>query len=294
MIIINIVRGMFMAFADSVPGVSGGTIAFVMGFYNEFIESMNALFSNVPLQKKKAAFVFLLKLGIGWLIGIIASILFIASIFERQIYNVSSLFVGFILFSIPLVLKEEKNNLKTNYGHLIYLVLGIAAVSLITYFNPVSNESALTITLSTFSPSLALYVFFAGAIAISAMILPGISGSTLLLIFGLYTPIINAAKNVILFNFNHLPILIIFGLGILFGVMTFIRLLSYLLKTKRSQLVYLILGLMIGSLYAVFMGPTTLEIPLAPMNFKTFNFIFFLIGALVILLLDSLKIFVKN
>jgi len=72
----------------------------------------------------------------------------------------------------------------------------------------------------TLSPTLALYLFFAGAIAISAMVLPGISGSTLLLIFGLYTPIINATKNVILFNFTYLPILIVFGLGVLFGALT--------------------------------------------------------------------------
>lgn len=294
MIIVNIIRGMFMAFADSVPGVSGGTIAFVMGFYNELIESISALVSNESLEKKKVALTFLFKIGIGWIIGIIISILFIAAIFEKQIYNVSSLFVGFILLSIPLVLKEEKNNLQNKYGHLIYLLIGVVVVSLITYFNPVSNGTGVDISANTLSPSLALYIFIAGAIAISAMILPGISGSTLLLIFGLYTPIINAAKNVILFNFNYLPILIVFGLGVLFGVMTFIKLLNHLLKTKRSQLVHLIIGLMIGSLYAVFMGPTTLDVPLAPLSLDTFNFMFFLIGSLTILILDSLKVFLKN
>ncbi|WP_070000674.1 DUF368 domain-containing protein [Cellulosilyticum sp. I15G10I2] len=294
MIILNLIRGMFMAFADSVPGVSGGTVAFVMGFYNEFISSISILASGASFQTKKKALTFLMKIGLGWGIGMITSILFISSVFERQIYDISSLFVGFILFSIPIVLKEEKKNLKSNYNHLIYLLIGMILVSLITYFNPVSNGAIKNISINQLSPSLAAYIFIAGAVAISAMILPGISGSTLLLIFGLYTPIITAAKHVILFNFAYLPILIVFGLGILFGVITFVRLLNHLLKTKRSQLIYFILGLMIGSLYAVFMGPTTLDKPLASMSFETFNFMFFLVGGLIILLLDSLRYFVKS
>ncbi len=294
MIILNLIRGMFMAFADSVPGVSGGTIAFVMGFYNEFIDSINTLTSASPIQNKKKALTFLMKIGLGWLIGIVTSILFISSVFERQIYDISSLFVGFILFSIPIVLKEEKNNLKDNTNHLIFLIIGIVLVSLITYFNPVSNGAAANISIVRFSPALALYVFAAGAIAVSAMILPGISGSTLLLIFGLYTPIITAARHVILMDFAYLPILVVFAAGILFGVVTFVRLLSHLLTSKRSQLVYFIIGLMIGSLYAVFMGPTTLDEPVAPMSLDNFNFMFFLIGCSIILILDSLKAFLKK
>lgn len=294
MIILNLIRGMFMAFADSVPGVSGGTVAFVMGFYNEFISSINNLVSKKSLQEKKTALQFLIKIGVGWIIGMVTSVMFIASVFEHHIYDISSLFVGFILFSIPVVLKEEKQYLKNSYNHLIYLILGMVLVSLVTYFNPVSNGAIRHITIHTLSLSIMLYIFIAGAIAISAMILPGISGSTLLLIFGLYTPIITAFKHVILLNFNYLPILIIFGLGIVFGVITVVRLINALLKTNRSQLMYFILGLMIGSLYAVFMGPTTLNVPMPSMSFKTFNFLFFLIGGLIILLLDSLKFFMKS
>jgi putative membrane protein len=293
MIIVDLIRGMFMAFADSVPGVSGGTIAFVMGFYNELIDSINVLVSHSSVKHKKNALIFLSKIGVGWTIGLISSVLFIASIFESEIYNISSLFIGFILFSIPIVLKEEYKNLKNNYKHLTYLLVGIIIVSLLTYFNPVSKGGGIDISISHLSLGLVFYVFMAGAIAISAMILPGISGSTLLLIFGLYTPIITATRHVILFNFSYLPILVVFALGILFGIVTIVKLISTLLKTKRSQLVYFILGLMIGSFYAVFMGPTTLEVPLPPMDISNFNLFFFFIGALIIVLLDSLKFISK-
>ncbi len=313
MIVFNLIRGMFMAFADSVPGVSGGTIAFVMGFYNQFIDSINALTSRSSKKEKKEALIFLLKIGIGWVIGMVISILIIASIFDTYIYNISSLFLGFIVFSIPLIYKEEKETIKGNTKHFIYLLIGIIIVALITYFNPVSNGSGAEISGTQLSLGLGLYTFIAGMIAISAMVLPGISGSTLLLIFGLYSTIINnlkefikyfflLAQNIIYkllgkvdlpivpdFNWIGFWILVIFGLGVLVGIVSVVRLISKLLKTKRSQLIYFIFGLMIGSLYAVIMGPTTLDVPKSPMSLETFNIIFFVIGALIIFGLEKLK-----
>lgn len=293
MIILNFIRGMFMAFADSVPGVSGGTIAFIMGFYSKFIGSINTLLSGSTKAEKKEALIFLIKIGVGWVFGLLTSILFIASIFEKHIYNISSLFLGFILFSIPLIYKEEKDTVKGNYLHFIYLFIGIAVVSLITYFNPVGGTDADTTALSL-SFGHAIYVFIAGMIAISAMVLPGISGSTLLLIFGLYNTIITGIKDVLHFNFAPLPIIIIFGLGVLVGIVSVVRVLDKLLKTKRSQMIYLIFGLMIGSLYAVVMGPTTLDNPVAPLSIQTFNVLFFIIGGLVILGLEAIKRLIKE
>ena len=290
MIILNFIRGMFMAFADSVPGVSGGTIAFVMGFYSKFIGSINTLLSHEGKAKKKEALIFLIKIGIGWIFGLITSILFIAAIFEKHIYNISSLFLGFILFSIPLIYKEEKETIKGNYLHFIYLFIGVIVVSLITYFNPVGGSEAHASMLSL-SFGRIIYIFIAGMIAISAMVLPGISGSTLLLIFGLYNSIITGIKDVLHFNFAPLPLLIIFGLGVLTGIVSVIKGLDKLLKTKRSQMVYLIFGLMIGSLYAVVMGPTTLDHPVAPLNLQTFNIFFFILGGIIIFGIEGLKHF---
>ena len=122
------------------------------------------------------------------------------------------------------------------------------------------------------------------------MVLPGISGSTLLLIFGLYTGIIGAIKEVLTFNFSYLPILIIFGLGVLTGIATTIKVIKFVLKKYRSQTVYLILGLMIGSIYAIFMGPTTLEVAKPAMNLSSFSFIFFIIGGALIVGLERLKV----
>ena len=104
---LNAVRGFCMALADSVPGVSGGTIAFLLGFYDEFINSLNDMIGK-DNAKRKAALVFLIKLGIGWVIGFGASVMVLSSLFQVHIYEISSVFLGLTLFAIPLVVKDPK------------------------------------------------------------------------------------------------------------------------------------------------------------------------------------------
>lgn len=295
MIIINFIRGFFMALADSVPGVSGGTIAFIMGFYDKFIESLDALVSVKKGTNRKDAIIFLIKLGIGWIIGFIMAVLILSSIFESHIYLVSSLFTGFILFSIPIIFKEEKKEIIGKYKNIIFLIIGVAIVVLITYFNPVSGgEEGARFVLNKLSFGLGIYVFVVGMVAISAMVLPGISGSTLLLIFGLYAPVINAIKSVLKFDLSYVPVLIIFGLGIISGICSTIKIINYSLANHRSKVIYLVLGLMIGSFYAIFMGPTTLENPKPAMNFETFNILFFIIGGAMIFGLEQLKKYLEK
>ena len=290
--LINGFRGFCMALADSVPGVSGGTIAFILGFYDKFINSLDD-FAFGDIEKKKKAFFFLIKLAIGWVIGMILAVLVLTNLFESHIYQVSSVFIGFILFSIPLIAREEKESLKGKYYNIIFMIIGILIVALITYFNPISGESNV-VDISNLNFGLALYIFVAAMIAISAMVLPGISGSTLLLIFGLYIPIISAIKEFLHLNFSYLPALIVFGLGVIFGIILVIRLIKIALKKYRSQSIYCILGLMIGSIYAIIMGPTTLDATTAPLSFSTFSILAFLLGGVIILGLEKVKVILKK
>ncbi len=285
--LINGIRGFCMALADSVPGVSGGTIAFILGFYDKFINSLDDLAFGDSKKKKKALF-FLVKLGIGWIIGMVLAVLVLTNLFESHIYQVSSVFIGFILFSIPLIVKEEKESLKGKYHNLIFTLIGIAVVALITYFNPIAGESHV-VDISNLNVGLALYMFVAAMVSISAMVLPGISGSTLLLIFGLYIPIISAIKEFLHFNFSYVPALFVFGLGVLFGIVLVIRLIKIALEKYRSQSIYCILGLMIGSIYAIIMGPTTLNEVTAPLSISTFSILFFILGGAIILGLEKVK-----
>lgn len=285
--IIQMFHGFCMALADSVPGVSGGTIAFLLGFYDDFINSIDDLLTG-NLEKKKKALAFLVKLGIGWVIGFIAAVLVLTSVFESHIYAISSLFIGFIIFAIPVVVKEEKECLIQGGRAFPFLILGAAVVAAITYFNPVSGGTG-GMSFDNFSVGFGVYLFFAGAIAISAMVLPGISGSTLLLIMGIYLPIINGIKEILHFNFASFLPIFVFGCGVLTGIFSVVKLIRKALEKFRAQTIYLIIGLMLGSIYAVIMGPTTLDTPQPAMGWSDFSILFFIIGGAVILGMQQLK-----
>ncbi|WP_331606585.1 DUF368 domain-containing protein [uncultured Intestinibacter sp.] len=282
-----------MALADSIPGVSGGTIAFILGFYDEFVSSLHNLISGSKVERINALR-FLTKIGIGWATGFILSVIFITAIFEKNIYEISSLFLGFIIASIPLIIKSEKRTLSEG-KNIIFLLIGIVVVFTMTYFNPISSSGrSFSIKAENLGLIFGIYIFLSGMIAISAMVLPGISGSTILLIFGLYTPILNAIKGILKLNFEYLPGIVIFGSGILIGVLLTIRSVRYLLRKFRSQTIYCIIGLMIGSIYAVIMGPLSLEVPQSPMNLESFNIIFFVIGCILVPALEMLKVLLKS
>ena len=168
------------------------------------------------------------------------------------------------------------------------MIGGIAIVVLITYLNTTATKQS-SFDLLHLSVGTALYLFVAAMIDISAMVLPGISGSTLLLIFGLYVPVMNTIKSVLSFQMEALPVVIIFGLGVLTGIVTVVRVVKIALEKFRSQTVYTIVGLMIGSLYAIVMGPTTLDIPQQAMSISTFHVLFFIIGGVLIGALQMLK-----
>ena len=292
-ILLDMIRGFCMALADSVPGVSGGTIAFLMGFYDKFINSLNDIIGKNHRKRKDAA-IFLIKLLSGWVIGFILSALVLGNVFGTHIYSISSLFLGFIIFAIPIIVKEEKEILKGKYINILFTILGIGIVILISVINPASSGDGIRVDVANLNIGIILYVFASAMIAICAMVLPGISGSTLLLIFGLYVPIISAIKEVLHLKLEYLPILIIFGVGVITGILTTIKLIKKSLEKYRSQTIYFILGLMIGSIYPVILGPTTLEVPQDALSIKTFSILFFLIGGVVIFGMQKFKEMVEK
>ncbi len=286
----NFINGFFMALADSVPGVSGGTVAFILGFYDKFITALDDLFRG-NINKKKEAIKYLFKIAIGWVVGFLLAVLFLANLFDKHIYEMSSLFIGFIIFALPIVIKEEKESLKGQYKNIIFAILGALLVIMVTYLNRAVGG---TFNIDSFNLGTILYVFLAAMIAISAMVLPGISGSTILLIFGIYIPIIGKVKTLLSLDFSALPILIVFGLGIVFGILYFIKLLRKCLDKKRSATIYAILGMMIASIYSIIMGPTTLDAPLKYLTFDTFNILYFVLGGIIIFSLEGLKYFLNK
>ena len=283
--IVNFINGFCMALADSVPGVSGGTIAFILGFYDNFIGALDDLLRG-KVEKKKKAIIYLIKIVIGWVVGFALSATILSTLFETKIYSMSSLFIGFILLAIPLVIKEEKEVLKGKYKNLVFLILGIA---LVVGISLLTNLEVFSVDITKPNILTYIYIFAAAAIAITAMVLPGISGSTLLLIFGLYIPIMGYIKKFFALDLSVIPILAVFGFGIIFGIVFFVKIIRKCLSSYRSQTIYAIIGMMIGSFYAIILGPTTLDVPLEMLTFKTFDILFFIIGCIVIIGLEFIK-----
>lgn len=284
--IINFIDGFCMALADSVPGVSGGTIAFLLGFYDNFINSLDDLMRG-KMKEKKKALQYLIKIGIGWVVGFGLSATVLSNLFSTKVYLMSSLFLGFIIAAIPLVIRDEIDSVKGKYKNIIFAILGII---LVVGISVITQVGGLNVDTSNLTPMTALYVFICAGVAITAMVLPGVSGSTLLLIFGLYAPIMDAIKNLLHFNFSYLPIIIIFGLGILVGIISFVKLVRICLSKYRSQTIYVIIGMMIGSLYAIVLGPTTIkDANFEMLNFSNFSILFFILGIVIIIGLEFLK-----
>lgn len=282
----EMVNGFCMALADSVPGVSGGTVAFIMGFYDKFIGSIHG-FVFGKMEEKKKALKYLAKLGIGWGIGMVLAVLVLSALFDSQIYTVSSLFIGFIAGAIPLIIIEEKESFREFEKGILFCIIGIVVVAGIAWMNGQVGTSAMN--LSQFSIGLGVKLFFIGMIVISAMFLPGISGSTLLLIFGAYIPVITAIRGFLGLNFSYVPALMFFGFGVLAGAATVVKGIKVCLEKFRPQAVYAILGMMIGSFYAIIQGPTTLEVPKAAMDFTSFQPIACVIGLALIFGMQKLK-----
>lgn len=280
------INGFCMALADSVPGVSGGTVAYIMGFYNQFIGAIhNVVFGN--RKEKKEALTYLVKLGIGWILGMGIAVIALSSLFESHIYTVSSLFFGFIIGAIPLIVLEEREDFKKVKEGILWGMIGILFVVLLTWLN--GRMGSNTMDLGKFTLGLGIRLFLIGMFAISAMFLPGISGSTMLLIFGAYMPVIAAVKGVLAFDLSYFPCLIFFGCGILTGAVTVVKAIKVCMEKFHAQTVYTIVGMMVGSLYAIVMGPTTLKIQQPPLSFREFRMIPALLGVALVLGMQMIK-----
>lgn len=231
-----LLKGMSMGAADVVPGVSGGTIALITGIYRELLDSLKSI--NLMAIKD----LFSLRLLKFWeringtfllfvFSGILISIFSLAKLLKWLLLNhpvyIWSFFFGLIIASAILVVRSLKDWRIVDY---LTIISGVVIMFLITQFAPAETTEAYW------------FIFIAGAIAICAMILPGISGAFILLILGKYQFILSAVS-----EFN-IPVLLVFGLGVVSGLLSFSRVLSFLLNRYYKPTIALLAGFIIGSL----------------------------------------------
>lgn len=248
----NLWRGFAMGTSDLVPGVSGGTIAILLGIYDDFIRSISGIFSKRFWESLK----FLIPIVLGMLIAIGSLSQLINFLLITHPVPTLFFFVGLILGIVPYLLKTSRFKQTFTAKHYMLVALGIAIIVVITLLNNGNKHAGATLTFST---SLFIKYFIAGVCASSAMLLPGISGSFMLLVFGAYGTIMYAISELLSFNFNAVPILLTVGLGIIAGFLLSSKAIQYLLNYHTYLTYALIIGFVVGSLYAVFPGlPTSI------------------------------------
>jgi putative membrane protein len=233
-----IIKGMAMGAADVVPGVSGGTLAFILGIYQRLlaaISSVNLAAVKLLARGKFAELwrhidgAFLLCLFSGILLSIFSLASVISYLLEHRPVPLWAFFNGLILASLPVLVRSVSWS-AARFG--LFLLGALFGIS-ISMLAPVQLEPA-------------AYMFFiAGAIAICAMILPGISGSFILLIFGMYGPVMLAVTEF------QLAILALFASGCIIGLLSFSRLLNWLLKHFHDATLALLTGVVVGALYRI-------------------------------------------
>ena len=250
--IILYLKGLVMGTADLVPGVSGGTVAFVTGIYDRLLEAIASVdksffTSLIKLDLKQAfskihlRFLIPLVLGIGTAIFSLARLMhFLMNHYPHQTWG---LFFGLIVASILIVGKNLENI--SSFKTLLFICFGSFVGHLIVSLIPVSTPDSLW------------FIFICGMIGITAMILPGLSGSFLLLILGKYAYVTGALKAP--FVGDNFKVLSIFLLGMITGLLSFSRVLRFLLNTYREWTLSFLTGLLIGSLQKIWPWKNVLE-----------------------------------
>lgn len=247
----DILKGVIIGIANAIPGVSGGTMMVSMGIYDNIIYCVTHLFK----QLKKSVMV-LFPYFIGMAVGIVGLAFAIKSLDANYPFQTRMVFIGLILGGVPMLLKKVKKH-KMGFGNAIVFLLFFASIILMQYFGKSTADVTLTIdTISLFK------LFFVGIIASATMVIPGVSGSMMLMIMGYYNPILTAITDfvtgVVHGNWNTVlevsACLVPFGIGVVLGIFVIAKIIEILLNNWEGLTYSAILGLVVSSPVVILMG----------------------------------------
>jgi len=236
-----VLAGAVFGIANVIPGVSGGTLAVVMNVYDRLIDSIANFRKHL-----KQSLRFLLPFLTGTGVAILLFSKLVKFLLERFPIQVNFFFIGLILGSIPMIAGKALKNIKVRPAHIVCLLLGLGVMAGMFFLSP--NES--TAVETQLSVPLFFMLLVSGFIAAVTMIIPGISGSLMLLVLGMYNTVITAVSD--LGKLDNILILLPFGFGVLIGLFAGTKLISICLRKAPKVTYCLILGLVIGSLLPVF------------------------------------------
>lgn len=254
--LINVIKGMMIGIANVIPGVSGGTMAVSLGIYDKMIDSISGILKHL---RDSIAFLFPLVIGMG--IGIVGFTYMIEYLLSKHTFITCMTFVGLILGGIPIIVKGLKNKMHISGGNIgIAGILAFVIAFAISVGMPLlkADNAGLT-TIPVTAQNMAI-LFILGVVASATMVIPGVSGSMMLMIFGYYFGIINTIKGFLdalrVFNIVALKegflLLCPFGIGVILGIVLIAKLISFLFDKYGVPTFCAILGLIISSPFAIF------------------------------------------
>lgn len=249
-LIFDILKGMVIGLANIIPGVSGGTMMVSMGIYDTLIYCITHLFK----QFKKSVMT-LLPYAIGMVVALVGLSFIITAALENYALPTNMLFIGLIFGGLPAILSQIKGEKKGVPG----VILFVAFAAFIIFLEIIRTENTATVQLSVWE---VLKLFLMGVVASATMVIPGVSGSMMLMLFGYYHPIIDSVKGLTtaLASFDmgailaNAGILIPFGIGIVVGIFAIAKLIEVLLAKWKGLTYCAILGLVVASPVAILMG----------------------------------------
>lgn len=255
--IILVLKGMIIGVANIIPGVSGGTLMITLGLYEEVITTISHFFKNFKKNLK-----FIIPLAIGMILSIILLSKLISLCLDKYPFPTTMFFIGLILGGIPLLWNKSKAA-KGKLSNWLVFVITFGIILAFAFL----KSGDFVVDFNSLTPIGYMTLFIIGIISAATMVIPGISGSFVLMLLGYYEPIVNTIKD--LTNFSLLGhnslILIPFGIGIVVGIVLIAKLIEYLLKRYPIKTYYGVLGFVLASLIAIIkpllgISPSILEV----------------------------------
>ena len=249
----NLFRGFLMGICEIIPGVSSGTMALLLGIYEQFLGAIGHIVS----KHYKKSIIYLLPLVIGMGTAILTMSSLMDYLLTQHTIPTHWFFIGMVLGVIPMMFSIS--NYKVEFKSIHYILMGLTI--LLLYWLSTAGENGTSIESIDISLLMLIGLFFSGMLASAVMLLPGISGSLVLLIIGAYPIIMRAISEFTSLNFEVLPVLIATGLGIVSGLLLAGRGIQFLLRNYTYIMYAIIIGLLFGSVFPIYPGlPDTASI----------------------------------
>ena len=271
----NIINGALIGIANIIPGISGGTVALLLGVYEKLTESIGD-FLTAPKEKKRKIFKFLSQIFAGVVTGLLIFAKVIDFLYTNYRESTSFFFLGLIVASLPLVLTHRDNKKINKHGKLWFLFGLLLMISFIIFQSFYSGEETSS-NLYQLTGGYTLKLILSGALAGGAMVIPGISGSLLLVMLGEYYNILGFINNQMI-----IPVALV-GIGAIVGIIGFAKIIDKLLKSHRDNTLYFIVGLIVASLIEIWPGFTL------NLSSGITNIIIFALGIYIVKLIKKLE-----